>query len=71
MLSIKEMRNRLPIEFMEFLYEKYTPIKVDQILLGMTPERNTTLRVNTLKYDIQSLMKYFKEKNIKFERVSW
>lgn len=71
MLSIKEMRNRLPKEFMEFLYEKYTPVKVDQILLGMTPERYTTLRVNTLKYDIQSLMKYFKEKNIKFERVPW
>lgn len=71
MLSIKEMRNRLPKEFMEFLYEKYTPIKVDQILLGMTSERNTTLRVNTIKYDIQTLMKYFKEKNIKFERVPW
>lgn len=71
MLSIKEMRNRLPKEFMEFLYEKYTPVKVDQILLGMTRERYTTLRVNTLKYDIQSLMRYFKEKNIKFERVPW
>lgn len=71
MLSIKEMRNRLPKEFMEFLYEEYTPIKVDQILLGMTSERYTTLRVNTLKYDIQSLMRYFKEKNIKFERVLW
>lgn len=71
MLSIIEMRNRLPKEFMEFLYAKYTPIKVDQILLGMTSERYTTLRVNTLKYDIQSLMKYFKEKNIKFERVPW
>ena len=71
MLSIKEMRNRLPKEFMEFLYEKNTPIKVDQILLGMTSERYTTLRVNILKYDIQSLMRYFKEKNIKFERVPW
>lgn len=71
MLSIKEMRTRLPIEFMNFLYEKYTPVKVDQILLGMTDERYTTLRVNTLKYDIQSLMKYFKENNIKFERVPW
>lgn len=71
MLSIKEMRNRLPKEFMEFLYEKYTPVKVDQILLGMTSDRYTTLRVNTLKYDIQSLMKYFKENNIKFERVPW
>ena len=71
MLSIKEMRNRLPKEFMEFLYGKYTPVKVDQILLGMTEDRYTTLRVNTLKYDIQSLMRYFKEKNIKFERVPW
>lgn len=71
MLSIKEMRNRLPKEFMDFLYEKYTPIKVDQILLGMTEERYTTLRVNTLKYNIQDLMKYFKENNIKFERVPW
>jgi len=71
MLSIKEMRNRLPKEFMEFLYKKYTPVKVDQILLGMTPDRYTTLRVNTMKYDIQSLMKYFRENNIKFERVLW
>lgn len=71
MLSIREMRNRLPKEFMDFLYEKYTPVKVDQILLGMTDERYTTLRVNTLKYDIQNLMKYFKERNIKFERVLW
>lgn len=71
MLSIKEMRNRLPKEFMGFLYQKYTPVKVDQILLGMIPDRYTTLRVNTIKYDIQSLMKYFRENNIKFERVLW
>lgn len=71
MLSIKEMRNRLPKDFMEFLYKKYTPVKVDQILIGMTSDRYTTLRVNTLKYDVQSLMRYFKENNIKFERVSW
>lgn len=71
MLPIKEMRNRLPKEFMEFLYEKYTPVKVDQILLGMTPDRYTTLRVNTMKYDVQSLMKYFRENNIKFERALW
>lgn len=69
MLSIKDMRNRLPKEFMEYLYKKYTPVMVDKILLGMTEDRYTTLRVNTIKYDIQKLMKYFKEINIKFERV--
>ncbi len=71
MLSIKDIRNRLPKEFMDYLYSNYTPINVDRILLGMTDNRFTTLRVNTLKYNIQDLMKYFKEKNIKFERVPW
>lgn len=69
MISIKEMRNRLPKEFMEDLYKKYTPVMVDNILLGMTEDRYTTLRVNTIKYDIQKLMKYFKKINIKFERT--
>ena len=37
----------------------------------MNNTRYTSLRVNTIKYNIQDLMKYFKEKNIKFERVPW
>lgn len=47
----------------------FTPGMVDNIFRGIAEKRLTTLRVNTLKYDIQSLMKYFKEINIKFERV--
>lgn len=71
MLSINEIKRRLPKEFIEELYEVYTPITVDKILTGMTDDRYTTLRVNTLKYDIYSLMNIFKENNVKFERVSW
>lgn len=71
MLSINEIKRRLPKEFIEELYEVYTPITVDKILTGMTDDRYTTLRVNTLKYDIYSLMNIFKENNIKFERVPW
>ena len=37
----------------------------------MLGNRNTTLRVNNLKYNIQDLMKYFRENNIKFVRVQW
>lgn len=44
---------------------------VDKILLGMSVDRSTTLRVNTIKYNIQDLMKQFKINNIKFDRVSW
>ena len=49
----------------------YSPVTVDKILLGMTDDRYLTLRVNTIKYNIYDLMKYFRERNIKFERVPW
>ena len=71
MLSALDVKRKLPQAFVENLYELFSPLTVDKILSGMAGERYTTLRVNTLKYDIQSLMKYFKEKNIKFERVPW
>lgn len=71
MLSITEIKKRLPNDFIENLYEKYSPLIVDKILLGMREPRYTSLRVNTIKYNIQDLMKYFKEINIKFERIPW
>ena len=71
MLSILDLKRKLPSDFVDELYEQYTPITVDKILTGMLGERNTSLRVNTIKYNIQELMKYLREKNIKFERVSW
>ena len=71
MLSIVDLKRKLPRDFVDELYEQYTPITVDKILTGMLGERNTTLRVNSIKYNIQELMKYLREKNIKFERVSW
>jgi len=71
MISINELKQRLPKEFMEDIYENYSPHVVDDILVGIMSKRYTTLRVNSMKYDIQDLMRYFKEKNIKFERVLW
>ena len=71
MLSALDVKRKLPQEFVDDLYELFSPLTVDRILSGMSGERYTTLRVNTLKYDIQSLMKYFRERNIKFERVPW
>lgn len=71
MLSISETKRKLPKDFIQKLYENYSPLTVDKILVGMSDTRLTTLRVNTLKYDVQELIRYFKEKNIKFERVLW
>ena len=70
MAGITETKNRLPNEFVNNLYEMFTPGMVDNIFRGIAEKRLTTLRVNTLKYDIQSLMKYFKEINIKSTKSS-
>lgn len=71
MLSISEIKRKLPQDFVENLYENFTPGTVDKIFSGMSDKRMTTLRVNEIKYNIQDLMKYFKEINIKFDRVNW
>lgn len=71
MLSALEVKRKLPQAFVDNLYELFSPLTVDKILTGMSGERYTTLRVNTITYDIQELMRYFKEINIKFERVPW
>ena len=71
MLSVLEVKKRLPEKFIERLYENYTPLTVDKILSGMSGERNTTLRVNTLKSNVQAVMNDLKENNIKFDRVQW
>ena len=71
MLSVMEVKKKLPKDFIENLYNLHSPLVADKILSGMAVKRNTTLRVNTLKYNIQDLMRYFKEINIKFERVDF
>jgi len=71
MISISEIKRKMPSDFISELYKMYSPITVDKILSGMTNDRFLTLRVNTIKYDIQSLMRYFRSINIKYERVPW
>ena len=71
MLSIKEIEKRLPNEFIEEIYENFSPVTANKILVGLCEKHEVTIRVNTIKYDIQSLMKHLKDVNIKFERVLW
>lgn len=71
MPSIGDARKKLPGDFVDELYETYSPGVADKILSGMIVDRYTTLRVNTIKYDVQSLMDFFRKENIKFERVPW
>lgn len=71
MASIGDVKKRLPQEFLDNLYNEFTPGTADKILMGMATERLTSLRVNTIKYNVHELMNYFKEINIKFERIPW
>lgn len=71
MLSVTEIKRKLPKDFIDSLYDIYTPVTVDRILSGMSGERNTTIRTNNIKSDIQEVMKILKENNIKFQRVQW
>ena len=49
MLSVMEVKKRLPRDFIEELYSLHSPLVADKILAGMAGKRNTTLRVNILK----------------------
>lgn len=71
MITIMQAKNKLPLDFIENLEKTYTKRIADKILMGMLEKRLTTLRVNTLKYGIDSLMKYLEEKNIEFDKVLW
>ena len=71
MLSVLEVKRKLPRDFIEEIYEIYPPLACDKILSGLNGERNTTIRVNTIKTNVQEIMRILKENNIKFERVMW
>lgn len=71
MISVNELRTKLPSYFIEEMNQIYTSNYVDKILLGMTDKRNTTIRANTIKASINDLMNYLKDNNIKFDRVLW
>ena len=71
MLCVLEIKRKLPKAFIDKLYEEYSPLTVDKILSGMSGNRSTTLRVNTLKNSVQDVMEILKQKAIKFDRVSW
>ncbi|TDT61168.1 RsmB/NOP family class I SAM-dependent RNA methyltransferase [Fonticella tunisiensis] len=71
MPSIGQVKKKIPVEFINNLYSLFSPGIADRVLIGIGEERVTTLRVNNIKYDINSLMEYFNRINVKFERVEW
>lgn len=61
----------MPLDFITELNNTFNPRIVDKILSGMLEKRYTTLRVNSIKYSVEELKKYFDHIGIKYETVPW
>ncbi len=68
-MSLAIAKSKLPMEFIQELYMDFNERNADKILLGMLDERNTTLRVNTLKTNNKAIKQVLKELNIEYEQV--
>lgn len=69
--SLLYAKNKLPLDFTQEIYNTFSSKIADKILMGMYEKRYTTLRVNTIKYNIEDLIAVLKKENIEFERVEW
>lgn len=69
--SLNEAIKRLPQYLYDSLIEQYDRNTVDLIVRGYLAERLTTLRVNTIKADVNYIMDELKNNGIKFDRVAW
>ena len=71
MESVAKAKSKLPLDFITELNNTFNPRIVDKILSGMLEKRYTTLRVNSIKYNVEELKKYFDNIGIKYETVPW
>lgn len=69
--SLLYAKNKLPLDFTQEIYNTFSSKIADKILTGMYEKRYTTLRVNTIKYNIEDLIAVLKKENIEFEKVEW
>ncbi len=69
MSNITQTKRLLPPTFLARLLSRFSPQTVDQILIGFEEEKLPVVRINTLKTTTQDIMRYFREKNIQFERI--
>lgn len=64
---------KIPLDtaFLERLNKTFGESAAQKIMKGFSADRFPAIRVNTLKTNVRDIMSYFKEINVKFERVSF
>ena len=70
-MTLAQIKSKMPLEFIEEIYRNFSPRIADKILIGMSEKRLTTLRVNTIKFNMGDLLKILQEENIEYENVEW
>lgn len=70
-MEIKNAAYKLSKEFLETLYNIYSPVTVDSILKSFIDGRKTTLRVNKLKTTINDVQRELRSNGIGFSNSSF
>lgn len=70
-MTLAQIKSKMPLEFIEEIYRNFSPRIADKILIGMSEKRLTTLRVNTIKFNMEDLLKILQKENIEYENVEW
>mgnify|MGYP002732976061 CR=1 FL=1 len=65
------MQNEIPQFFKDMLLEQYGEEIAEKIINGYTSKRVVTLRVNTIKIDLETVKNKLQEAGIEAENVSW
>jgi len=65
------VNEQIPEFLQEMLLKQYDEVLTNKILDGYSQNRKTTLRVNTVKTDINEVKNMLQENNIKYSEVSW
>ena len=71
MNNIVTAKLKLPMEFIQNLYNDFNEKTADKILFGMLNNRFVTLRVNTLKSNKKEIINIFEKFSIEYEEVDF
>ena len=63
--------NELPDFLINMLKEQYGIETTQKIIKGYNVKRVVSLRINTLKTNLEKILQIFDEKNVEYDRVSW
>lgn len=62
---------KIPELLLQRLKQQYTEDELEQIISGYNKTRKVTIRVNTIKSNLEKVCKQLEENNISYEKVLW